>query len=230
MQDYQQGRVQPIESNFVVEWTVKGSDGQTDQRDAPLTDSKVAFAAPNVAGALQVEALIKDRGQVLARQSGDPIAVATYTPVPTPTPMATPTPELCRGDGQVQRQRALRAGHRLWQGRHAEGRRDLSRQRPERDAGWWQISFDGKDAWVSGDLVDVNGPTETVAVVQVAPPPTAVPVAAKPGAGSGGRSQRRAAASYAAAPRQFRLRHADRPELERAGAVAARSRAWASTG
>ena len=46
--------------------------------------------------------------------------------------------------------------------------------------GWWQISFDGKDAWVSADLVDVNGPTETVAVVQVAPPPTAVPVAAKP--------------------------------------------------
>ena len=44
--------------------------------------------------------------------------------------------------------------------------------------GWWQISFDGKDAWVSADLVDVNGPTETVAVVQVAPPPTAVPVAA----------------------------------------------------
>ena len=113
MKNYQQGRVQPIENNFVVEWTVKGSDGQTASETRPLADSKVAFAAPNVAGALQVEALIKDRGQVIARQSGDPIAVATYTPVPTPTPMPTPTPGICRGDGQVQRQRALRAGHRL---------------------------------------------------------------------------------------------------------------------
>ena len=35
MRNYQQGHVQPIENNFVVEWTVKGSDGQTDERDAP---------------------------------------------------------------------------------------------------------------------------------------------------------------------------------------------------
>ena len=114
MKNYQQGRVQPIENNFVVEWTVKGSDGQTTSETRPLADSKVAFAAPNVAGALQVEALIKDRGQVIARQSGDPIAVATYTPMPTPTPMATPHAGLCRSDRQVQCQRALRAGHRLW--------------------------------------------------------------------------------------------------------------------
>ena len=71
--------------------------------------------------------------------------------------------------------------------------------------GWWQISFDGKDAWVSADLVDVNGPTETVAVVQVAPPPTAVPVAAAaaPAAAAAKPAAATSAKKYAAAPGQF---------------------------
>ena len=194
MKNYQQGRVQPIENNFVVEWTVKGSDGQTTSETRPLADSKVAFAAPNVAGALQVEALIKDRGQVIARQSGDPIAVATYTPVPTPTPMATPTPDFVEvtaksnanvrsgPDTAYPKVGTLKAG--------ATYRVSGQSETP----GWWQISFDGKDAWVTADLVDVNGPTETVAVVQAAPPPTAAPVTAKPAA---------PAAAPAAAPRKF---------------------------
>ncbi len=70
--------------------------------------------------------------------------------------------------------------------------------------GWWQISFDGKDAWVSADLVDVNGPTETVAVVQVAPPPTAVPVAAKPAPAAAAKPASAASsARYPAAPGSF---------------------------
>ena len=192
MKNYQQGRVQPIENNFVVEWTVKGSDGQSASETRPLADSKVAFAAPNVAGALQVEALIKDRGQVIARQSGDPIAVATYTPVPTPTPMATPTPEFVEVTAKSNAN--VRSGPDTAYGKvgtlKAGATYRVSGQ--SETPGWWQISFDGKDAWVSADLVDVNGPTESVAVVQVAPPPTAVPVAAKPAAP--------AAAKPAAAP------------------------------
>ena len=52
-------------------------------------------------------------------------------------------------------------------------------------------------------LVDVNGPTETVAMVQVAPPPTAVPVAAKPAAPKPAAAAAPAAKSYPAAPGSF---------------------------
>ena len=204
MKNYQQGRVQPIENNFVVEWTVKGSDGQSASETRPLADSKVAFAAPNVAGALQVEALIKDRGQVIARQSGDPIAVATYTPVPTPTPMATPTPEFVEVTAKSNAN--VRSGPDTAYGKvgtlKAGATYRVSGQ--SETPGWWQISFDGKDAWVSADLVDVNGPTETVAVVQVAPPPTAVPVAAKPAAPAAAAAAPAATSrKFAAAPGQF---------------------------
>ena len=204
MKNYQQGRVQPIENNFVVEWTVKGSDGQTTSETRPLADSKVAFAAPNVAGALQVEALIKDRGQIIARQSGDAIAVATYTPVPTPTPMATPTPEFVEVTAKSNAN--VRSGPDTAYGKlgtlKAGATYRVSGQ--SETPGWWQISFDGKDAWVSADLVDVNGPTETVAVVQVAPPPTAVPVAAKPAPAAAAKPASAAAAkSFPAAPGSF---------------------------
>ena len=114
MKNYQQGRVQPIENNFVVEWTVKGSDGQSASETRPLADSKVAFAAPNVAGALQVEALIKDRGQVIARQSGDADRGGDLHAGADADTDGHAHAGICRGDRQVQRQRPLRAGHRLW--------------------------------------------------------------------------------------------------------------------
>ena len=46
------------------------------------------------------------------------------------------------------------------------------------DGTWWQIELNGKPVWVTADLVDVSGNAEGVAVVEVAPPPTAQPVAA----------------------------------------------------
>ena len=203
MKNYQQGRVQPIENNFVVEWTVKGSDGQTTSETRPLADSKVAFAAPNVAGALQVEAIIKDRGQIIARQSGDPIAVATYTPVPTPTPMPTPTPDFVEVTAKSNAN--VRSGPDTAYGKvgtlNAGATYRVTGQ--SETPGWWQISFDGKSAWVSGDVVDVNGPSETVAMVQVAPPPTAVPVAAKPAAPKPAAAAAPAAKSYPTAPGSF---------------------------
>jgi spore germination protein YaaH len=203
MKNYQQGRVQPIENNFVVEWTVKGSDGQTASETRPLADSKVAFAAPNVAGALQVEALIKDRGQVIARQSGDPIAVATYTPVPTPTPVATPTPEVVEVTAKSNAN--VRSGPNTAYGKVGTLKTGATYRviGQSETPGWWQISFDGKEAWVSGDVVDVKGPTETVAVVQVAPPPTAVPVAAKPAPAPAAKPASSSGARYPAAPGSF---------------------------
>jgi len=182
MKNYQQGRVQPIENNFVVEWTVKGSDGQTASETRPLADSKVAFAAPNAAGALQVEALIKDRGQVIARQNSDPIAVATYTPVPTPTPMPTPTPDFVEVTAKASANVRSGPGTAYAKAGTLNAGATYRVTGQSETPGWWQISFDDKEAWVSADMVDVKGPTEIVAVVKVAPPPTAVPVAAKPAA------------------------------------------------
>ena len=221
MKNYQQGRVQPIENNFVVEWTVKGSDGQTTSETRPLADSKVAFAAPNVAGALQVEALIKDRGQIIARQSGDAIAVATYTPVPTPTPMPTPTPDFVEVTAKANAN--VRSGPGTAYAKvgtlNAGATYRVTGQ--SETPGWWQISFDDSQAWVSNDVVDVNGQTEMVAVVQVAPPPTAVPVAAKPAAPKPAAAAAPAAKSYPAAPGSFGYGVQIDPWGNRAAAVAA---------
>ena len=133
MKNYQQGRVQPIENNFVVEWTVKGSDGQTTSETRPLADSKVAFRGA------QRRRRAPGRGVDQGSRPGDrpperrPDRGGDLHAGADADADAHAHPGLCRSDGQVQRQRALRAGHRLSEGRHAEGRRDLSRQRPERD-------------------------------------------------------------------------------------------------
>ena len=221
MKNYQQGRVQPIENNFVVEWTVTGSDGQITSETRPLADAKVAFAAPNAAGALQIEALIKDRGQVIARQSGDSIAVATYTPVPTPTPAATPTPDFVEVTAQANAN--VRSGPSTAYAKvgtlNAGATYRVTGQ--SETPGWWQISFDGKEAWVSGDVVDVNGPTGAVAVVQVAPPPTAVPVVAKAAPAAAKPAAAAAAKSYPTAPGSFGYGVQIDPWGNRAAAVGA---------
>ncbi len=188
MKNYQQGRVQPIENNFVVEWTVKGSDGTAVSQVRPLTDPNVAFAAPNEGGSLQVEAVIKDRGQVIARQSGDTIAVATFTPSPTPTPEFTPTPAATPTPEFAEVTATTNANVRSGPGTAYSKVGTLSNGATYRvtgqsaDGSWWQISYDGQQGWVSGDVVNVGGNAQAVAVVEVAPPPTAAPVAAKPAA------------------------------------------------
>jgi spore germination protein YaaH len=219
MKNYQQGRVQPIENNFVVEWTLKGSDGQSVSETRPLADSKVAFAAPNAAGALQVEALIKDRGQVIARQSGDAIAVATYTPVPTPTPMPTPTPDFVEVTAKSSANVRSGPGTAYAKTGTLNAGATYRVIGQSETPGWWQISFDGKEAWVSADMVDVNGPTEIVAVVQVAPPPTAVPVAAKPAAAKPAAAA--SGGSFPAAPGSFGYGVQIDPWGDRGRAVAA---------
>ncbi len=188
IKNYQQGRIESIQSDLSVEWTVKGSDGQTFSQVRPLSDPGVALAAPNVPGALQVEAAIKDRGQVVARQSGANLAVATYTPVPTPTPLFTPTPtpsptpqtaELTARTNANVRTGPSTAYPRIGSLRAGATYRVTGR---DGDGAWWQISFDGRAGWVSGEVATVSGNTSSVAVVEVAPAPTAAPVAAAPAA------------------------------------------------
>jgi hypothetical protein len=204
---FQQGSTKPIESNFVVRFTVKGSDGKETSDTRPLADPKIAMIAPDAPGALAVEVAIMDRGQVIARQSGDPLAVATYTPVPTPTPQFTPTPtpsptpefsELSANNNANLRSGPSTAYARV--GQIAAGATYRITGRSE-DGQWYQINFEGNPAWVASDLVRVSGNAGALAIVKVAPPPTAAPrpVAANPAPAqaSGG------AAKYPAAPGNF---------------------------
>jgi hypothetical protein len=184
--NYQQGALQPINSEFVVEWTVKGADGKTISQVRPLGDANLVVAAPNEPGAISVEAVIRDRSQVLAKTNADPIAVATYTPSPTPTPEFTPTPTNTPtpefAQARANSNANTRSGPSTAYGRVGQ----LQAGQTYRIAGqstdglWWQIMVDGKTVWVTAELVTVTGNAEGVAVVEVAPPPTAAPVAAAP--------------------------------------------------
>ncbi len=202
MRSYQQGKAQEINSELLVEWSVKTDGGETLSEVRPLSDSKVAFVAPNTQGELQVEAVIKDRGAVMARQTGVNVPVATYTPIATPTPVFTPTPTpsptpeyavaVAKSAGNVRsgpstayaKIGTLRAGANY----RITGQNEAS--------DWWQIAFDNKSGWVSSDVVNIGGSTAEVAVVQVAPPPTAAPRAATTTSGGG-------TTTYPAAPGSF---------------------------
>jgi uncharacterized protein YraI len=191
MRSYQQGKVEPVKSDFTVEYTVKDSAGQEVSEVRPLSDSKLALAASLAPGALQVEAAIKQGNQIVGRPQAAAVAVATFTPEATATPEATPTPEYAElvansnanvrsGPGtDYPRIGQLRAGAAY----RVTGQNETS--------DWWQINLDGKPGWIAGELATVTGNTESVALVEVEPPPTAAPVAAAPAA---------AASSAAAAP------------------------------
>ncbi len=64
-------------------------------------------------------------------------------------------------------------------------------------ASWWQIEYDSKQGWVSSEVASVAGNTGAISIVQVAPPPTAVPQAASAAPVSA------SSASYPAAPGSF---------------------------
>ena len=216
MRNFQQGQLQDIKSNFLVEWTVKDANGQTVSEVRPLGESALALAAPNQPGALPVEAALKDRGQVLARAR---FATTRSRWRPTrprrprrrvhPDPVAQPHARIRAGDGEEQRQRALRPVHGLRAG-SASWPRARPTGSPARTttAPGGSLTLNGKPCWVSADLVDVTGNAEAVAVVEVAPPPTAAPVAAAPAA---------------AAPRRCRRRPRPTPPRRARSAMASRS-------
>jgi uncharacterized protein YraI len=187
MRDYQQGQAKPIDSNFTVEWTVTGADGQVQSQVRPLSDAKVSLAAPAVPGALQVKASIVDRGQVLREETASGILVATYTPTAQPTAAATPTPaatatpsvaQITASDGLVN----VRSGPATDYPKIGEVQQGQSfKITGQNDAGdWLQIDFSGKSGWVSKDLVSVGGSIAGIAVAKAEPLPTAAPVAAAP--------------------------------------------------
>ena len=187
IRNFQQGQLQEIKSNFLVEWTIRDSNGQIVSEVRPLEDPAIAIAAPYQPGALQVEAAIKDRGQVLARtNSDDAVAVATFTPTPTPTPIFTPTPTPSPTpefvEARANTNANARSGPSTQYGRVGQlANGQTYRVVGQNDAGtWFQLLLNGKEVWVSGELLSLSGNIEGVAVVEVAPLPTAAPVAAAP--------------------------------------------------
>jgi len=117
-----------------------------------------------------------------------PTATATATasptlgPTETPLPTATPSTPQVTVIGDVINARSgpgtsypvvgkARAGDAFpVTGKSADGK-------------WWEIAFGERKAWVFGDLVTTSGPIQTLAVIEVAPPPTAMPQAAAVSAG-----------------------------------------------
>jgi hypothetical protein len=189
MRDYQQGRSVPIDSNFAVQWTIKGSDGKQISQVRPLTDPGVALAAPLAAGDLQIEAAIVDRGRVVHKESASGVTVATYTPVPTPTPVFTPTPSpsptpsfarLTVQNGPVN----VRSGPGTGFTRLGEVQTGATyRITGKNEAGdWYQFNYsEDQQGWLAASFAAVSGPADAVAVIKVAVP-TAAPVASKPAA------------------------------------------------
>jgi hypothetical protein len=184
MRSYQQGKVEPVKSDFLVEYTIKDSSGQQVSQVRPLTDPNLALAAPLAPGAIVVEAAVKEGNQVLGRPQAPAVAVATYTPVATPTPEFTPTPtasptpefaELMANSNANVRSGPSTAYPRIGQLRAGAAYR-ITGQNETSD--WWQISYDGNPGWIAGELATISGNTETVALVEVEPPPTAAPAPA----------------------------------------------------
>lgn len=182
IRDFQQGRIRSFQSEFLVEYTIRTSSGQTVSQVRPLSDPNMAVAAPNEAVTLQIEAAIKDRGQVVAQaQPGPAVAVATFTPVPTPTPQFTPTPTPSPTPEFAELTARSNANVRSGPGTDYPVLGRLQTGATYRVTGrneggdWWQFLYDGRAGWVSGDLVTVSGNAQVVSIVQAAPPPTPVP-------------------------------------------------------
>ena len=66
---------------------------------------------------------------------------------------------------------------------------------------WWQFSFNGQPAWISGEMVSANAAAQNVQVIALAAPPTAVPQPAAAAAGSAGARARAANRGAARRPR-----------------------------
>ncbi len=190
MRDYQQGRSVPIDSNFAVQWTIKGSDGKQISQVRPLTDPGVALAAPLAAGELQIEAAIVDRGRVVHKESASGVTVATYTPVPTPTPVFTPTPSpsptpsfarLTVQNGPVN----VRSGPGTGFTRVGEVQTGATyRITGKNEAGdWYQFNYsEDQQGWLAASFAAASGPADTVAVIKAAAPAAAPVAASKPAA------------------------------------------------
>jgi hypothetical protein len=176
MRNYQQGQAQPFNSNFMVQWTVKDSQGDVITQTEPVANAKMAMLAPGHPGPLNIAAAIEDRQQIVGLATSQDIAVATYTPVASPTPVpptATPTPSLAQitVSGDLVNVRSG-PGTDYDQIGQINAGATYTVTGKSADGSWYEFILNNNNAWVSADLVTLTGVAEAVAVVDVTPEPT----------------------------------------------------------
>ncbi len=214
---FQQG--QPLTATnlgqLAVNFTVYDEAGNpVDQETKPLSDPEASLAAPG--GPAQVDArIINSAGQPVVQSQ--PVAVAASSGVAAASASA--------GDGGTEAVAAAEADDGVASvstsqilnvregpstqytvlGQTAAGANYAVTGKSE--AGdWWQIDYNGQNAWVIGQLVSANGDTEAVAIVTDIPEPPAAAVAAAEaappaeGGGEAAPAEAPAAAPVVAAP------------------------------
>ena len=217
MRDYQQGRTSPIDSNFAVQWTVKGSDGKQVSQVRPLTDPGVALAAPVARGRRADRGRHRgsrprrSQGKCSGRHRGNLHAHADSDAGVHAHARGESHAEL-RPDDDRERagQRALWPWHRLRQDRRRAGRRDLPHHRQERSRRLVPVQLRRRSARLGlGALRHSHRPDRSAGDRQAG--------GAGPGGRGGARSQPACGGASAAAPAPrgggyFRLRHAGRSQ------------------
>ena len=242
---------------MAVAYTVYGADGAVmSQQIRPLDSTRIELAMADVKGDLRVDAqLVNAEGKALTAPQSAAIALTSATqPAAKAAEAGASTVEL--STSQIVNVREGPGTGFAVLGQIMPGERYKVTGKTQ--AGdWWQVSFEDRNGWVIGQLVDTAGDSNAVAVVTdlpqspqvsaAAPAPeaaaAAAPAEAPADAGGGGEV---AAAAPVAAPQPLRLpRQWRRPQAAARLAMACkvtwwttgtssrswtRSGAWASTG
>ena len=105
-----------------------------------------------------------------------PTAAPTAAPSPTPVP-PSPTPEKAGMTISSPGATNVRSGPGTTFTKIGEVQQGQSFEiTGKNQAGtWWQFSFNGQPAWISGEFVSANAAAQNVQVIALAAPPTAVP-------------------------------------------------------
>ena len=175
------------QAQFAVIWTVEDATGQTlVQETKPPADARFVWTAPREPGDYTVAVAISpDGGRTLSGSASvsfqvtaptpTPTTLPTATPMPTPMPTSTPTPPpKPQFDGVVTVARLnVRGGpgteyEVLGQCRQGDG---LEITGKVSDGSWLKvITPKEQDGWVFAELVDLNVPLDTIALVTDIPP------------------------------------------------------------
>ncbi len=110
-----------------------------------------------------------------------PTAAPTLEPSPTPVP-PSPTPEKAGMTISSPGATNVRSGPGTTFTKIGEVQQGQSFEITGKNqvGTWWQFSFNGQPAWISGEMVSANAAAQNVQVIALAAPPTAVPQPAAP--------------------------------------------------
>ncbi len=179
---FQEGSLpQAQSSSFSVAYTVKNQDGAIlVQELRPLDTPNYTFMAPSSASGIEIEAQLVENNQLIG--TANRIALALGTPKPA-EPAVVAEPDFVRlSSGQVVNVRSGPSTQYPVIGQLQAG--VVYRVLGKNSGGdWWQFDFDGTVGWTIGSLVNAQGDTGSLAVINDIPAPPqlqTVAVAAAP--------------------------------------------------